>query len=607
MEAWPPLAPAAAPTAAAAASDDAAIPPPAPAAGAWGAAVTAQRKAVTGESAAQAVSRLVASCANSGGVTVAVVDANAVIAGGSALSTTAGRLVTVPEVLEEVRDASARRRLALLPVPVETVEPPPEFVKKVAKFARETGDIQTLSDVDIKIIALAYMLEAEIHGTSHLREHPPPLREVNVRKLSEAPLPGWGSNVPNLKEWEELDQMSEAGADINSRILPLKDLENQDIPMSETNSVCEAQEGAGHQPSNKDACTAWEDDENNEGWTPAVSRSTHRRYLRRKARRDALKESGESLETSSVAPSIDADKVLSENGGYEHDLTGPSSAPEEINSSTDGLEHRVENEPEIAGEHSHPDQQANDDDTDACTKELDNLGIKSETEDGDDAHSVDDESSEQSWALRSLSESTVACVTSDYAMQNVILQIGLRLLAPGGMQIRQMHRWVLRCHACNKVTQEVGKIFCPKCGNGGTLRKVSVRVGENGITMASRRPRVTLRGTKVSLVTQLCSFSFISPRYILPLHLQFSLPMPQGGRDAITKNPILREDQLPQKVLHPKSKKSSKLEDDFLGVDDIFSHCGDKKAPLKPPVRKALAMFSGKRNPNDNHFSRKKN
>jgi len=313
----------------------------------------------------------------------------------------------------------------------------------VTKFARETGDIQTLSDVDIKIIALAYMLEAEIHGTSHLREHPPPLREVNVRKLSEAPLPGWGSNVPNLKEWEELDQVSEAGGDINSRILPLKDLENQDIPMSETNSVCEAQEDAEHQP-NKDARTAWEDNENNEGWTPAVSRSTHRRYLRRKARRDALKESGQSLETSSVAPSIDADKVLSENGGSEYDLTpadGPS-APEEVNSSTDGLECQVENEHEIAGEHIHSDQLANDDDTDECTKELDNLDIKSESDGGDDAHSVDDESSEQSWALRSLSESTVACVTSDYAMQNVILQIGLRLLAPGGMQIRQMHRCV---------------------------------------------------------------------------------------------------------------------------------------------------------------------
>ncbi|KAL6848378.1 hypothetical protein ACP4OV_021672 [Aristida adscensionis] len=583
MEAWPPLAPA---PAAAAATEDAAAPAPPPAtAGAWGAAASAQRKVAAEESAAQAVSRLVASCANSSGVAVAVVDANAAIAGGAALATTAGRLVTVPEALEEVRDAAARRRLALLPTPVETVEPAPEFVKKVTKFARETGDLQTLSDVDIKIIALAYMLEAEIHGTSHLREHPPPLRVVNVRNLAEAPLPGWGSNVPNIKEWEELDQMSEAGRDINSRILPLKDLENQDIPTSDTNSICEAQEDADHEPSEKDSCVAWEDDENNEGWLPAVSRSTHRRYLRRKARRDAQKESGQSLETSSVAPSIDADKVLSENDEYGHDLAPtnvPSDVPEKMNSGPVGLEQEEENEPAIAGDGLHSGQMATGDYTDACTKELDNLDIKSENGGGDDAHSVDDESSEQSWALRSLSESTVACVTSDYAMQNVILQIGLRLLAPGGMQIRQLHRWVLRCHACYKVTQEVGKIFCPKCGNGGTLRKVSVTVGENGITMASRRPRITLRGTK------------------------FSLPMPQGGRDAITKNPVLREDQLPQKVLHPKLKKPSKKDDDFLGVDDIFSHSGEKKAQLKPPVRKALAMFSGKRNPNDNHFSRKK-
>ncbi|KDO76172.1 hypothetical protein CISIN_1g028198mg [Citrus sinensis] len=148
-----------------------------------------------------------------------------------------------------------------------------------------------------------------------------------------------------------------------------------------------------------------------------------------------------------------------------------------------------------------------------------------------DVSYVDDECSEQSWMLRSLSESTVACITGDYAMQNVILQMGLRLLAPGGMQIRQLHRWILKCHACYTITAEIGRIFCPKCGNGGTLRKVAVTVGENGIVLASRRPRITLRGTK------------------------FSLPMPQGGRDAITKNLILREDQLPQKYLYPRNKK----------------------------------------------------
>lgn len=60
-------------------------------------------------------------------------------------------------------------------------------------------------------------------------------------------------------------------------------------------------------------------------------------------------------------------------------------------------------------------------------------------------------------------------------------------------------RWILKCHACNTVTGEIGKIFCPKCGNGGTLRKVAVTVGENGIVLAARRPRIILRGTRVSI------------------------------------------------------------------------------------------------------------
>ncbi|KAJ7944900.1 RNA-binding protein nob1 [Quillaja saponaria] len=73
------------------------------------------------------------------------------------------------------------------------------------------------------------------------------------------------------------------------------------------------------------------------------------------------------------------------------------------------------------------------------------------------------------------------------------------------------------------------------------------------------------------------------------------------------KNPILREDQLPQKFLHPQNrKKPNKQGDVFFTSDNIFGHHRDKKAPFQPPIRKAAAFFSGKRNPNDNHFSRSK-
>jgi hypothetical protein len=52
----------------------------------------------------------------------------------------------------------------------------------------------------------------------------------------------------------------------------------------------------------------------------------------------------------------------------------------------------------------------------------------------------------------------------------------------------------------NKVTQEIGCIFCPKYGNGGTLRKVSVTVSESGIVLAARRQRFLLPGTKVRIL-----------------------------------------------------------------------------------------------------------
>ena len=45
--------------------------------------------------------------------------------------------------------------------------------------------------------------------------------------------------------------------------------------------------------------------------------------------------------------------------------------------------------------------------------------------------------------------------------------------------------------------------------------------------------------------------------------------------------------------------------DEYFISDDVFMHHhSDRKAPLQPPVRKAMAVFSQKRNPNDNHYSR---
>jgi RNA-binding protein NOB1 len=42
------------------------------------------------------------------------------------------------------------------------------------------------------------------------------------------------------------------------------------------------------------------------------------------------------------------------------------------------------------------------------------------------------------------------CMTSDFAMQNVLLQMGLNLVSVDGKRIEKLKTWVLRCHACFK-------------------------------------------------------------------------------------------------------------------------------------------------------------
>ncbi|KAF9506117.1 hypothetical protein BS47DRAFT_1374169 [Hydnum rufescens UP504] len=43
----------------------------------------------------------------------------------------------------------------------------------------------------------------------------------------------------------------------------------------------------------------------------------------------------------------------------------------------------------------------------------------------------------------------VACMTADYAMQNVLLHMGLNIVGLHGKKITTVKSWVLRCHACS--------------------------------------------------------------------------------------------------------------------------------------------------------------
>lgn len=91
------------------------------------------------------------------------------------------------------------------------------------------------------------------------------------------------------------------------------------------------------------------------------------------------------------------------------------------------------------------------------------------------------------------------------------------MLMQTGHHSTHLHRWVLRCTACFTVSQEMGRLFCPKCGNT-TMHRVHVVVRPDGSEAYGARPSGVLKGTR------------------------FPLPAPKGGRSS--KDPILSEDML---------------------------------------------------------------
>jgi len=169
----------------------------------------------------------------------------------------------------------------------------------------------------------------------------------------------------------------------------------------------------------------------------------------------------------------------------------------------------------------------------------------------------------------------VSLVTADFAMQNVALQMGLRLVAPDGLRITRLQRWVLRCHACTAVSRDVGRHFCGRCGNAA-MQRVSLTVDGSGVEHVGVRRRHNLRGTR------------------------YSLPAPAGGRYAV--NPVLREDQLTMRRVASRGNKPKPESDDFageLGVDAVFrrQENGRSSAPSLAAAGEA-PVVGRQRNPN---------
>jgi RNA-binding protein NOB1 len=113
----------------------------------------------------------------------------------------------------------------------------------------------------------------------------------------------------------------------------------------------------------------------------------------------------------------------------------------------------------------------------------------------------------------------VSFVTFDFALQNVALQMGVKIMNPSGIEIRFLKKWVKKCRACNEICEDAEKEFCPECGNH-SLIKISYTVDNEGNRQyyEGKNRKNDLTGTV------------------------FPIPLPKGGKNS--NDIILREDQL---------------------------------------------------------------
>ncbi|KAI9289073.1 Nin one binding Zn-ribbon like-domain-containing protein [Umbelopsis sp. AD052] len=358
---------------------------------------------------------------------------------GTPLRHLAQRFCTIPEVVGEIRDKNAREHIKKLPFELELITPSDEAIKAVVDFSRKTGDFSTLSSVDLKVLALTYMLEVEANGTTRLRTEPVKTK-VNKKPRQPTQAPESDDDVEEEEAQDDDDTWEVAGRGKNK---------------------------AHRRPVVHQAAP-----------TPThVTEALNDLKVEETAEENST--SSESKETTDAVPEDDEDD-------------------------------------EDAGEWITPEN--------VVQVKAAELGHQSEGK------------------TSKFQVMQVACITADFAMQNVLLQMNLNLVSTDGMRVKRIKNWVMRCHACYTVTSDMDKKFCPKCGNSSLMRTSCSTDQYGNVTYWLKKNfQYNLRGTK------------------------YNIPKPQGGTKA--NNIVLREDQKEyMKAMNSRRKKkqTNAFDPDFM-------------------------------------------
>lgn len=525
------------------------------------------------------------------------------------------QLYTVPGVIQEVRDAAARQQLSNLSSKLTVREPTPNSIQTILTFARKTGDMHSLSTVDLHVLALVYELEREgCNGNvEHIRttpkrvlglgkfetlatnkakdstsgdggataegvqhgvvvsddegdavsscsseeeasesEEPDITEPTSAPPCAASPPKSWAALLdPQVKEFA--DDIATAGAPL-AHVLQeggqFSDAEEEDDALQEVDTAVELEKEF---PSLAAASTVPYESDND---ADSANAAEEQKMLEEKEEEERKKRS--------LQPISKSGKLYNSFTKYG-DLMRPKPKEISIASTTKSelAEESKETQREEITETKQPSQpptsrllnsgiagqgdqdEAFEDDGEGWITSTKEIRVMKSNGQLDPTHAPTQQkpNSADAPAGPPLSQRT-ACATTDFAMQNVLLQMNLELVsATDGMKIRKLKSWVLRCGACYKVhTNADGtgplkdkRLFCKHCGSDMMQRIAASVDGKTGRLRLhlSKKYRHNLRGTK------------------------FSLPKP-GTNNRFQGDLLLREDQLLMRgAWHQKAKMRS--------------------------------------------------
>ncbi|KAF2153380.1 hypothetical protein K461DRAFT_139644 [Myriangium duriaei CBS 260.36] len=150
----------------------------------------------------------------------------------------------------------------------------------------------------------------------------------------------------------------------------------------------------------------------------------------------------------------------------------------------------------------------------------------------------------------------VATITTDNALQNLLLQINLNLVSGSLARISQIRTTLLRCHACFLVHKKPDLQFCQRCGKP-TLTRVTCTTDASG-------------GFKVHLKKNI-QWSHRGDRYSIPkpVHGSTNGRIHGGGKGGWGNDLVLAEDQKEYARSEERRKREEKkgrsmLDEDYL-------------------------------------------